>query len=140
MKKISSRFSVGVHILCVVGTSPSPCTSEYIAASVNTNPVIIRRIMGSLKKAGLVHVKAGTGGASLRKELDDITLLDVYRAVEVVENGGLFHFHEHPNPECPVGANIEAALRTNMIAAQTALENELANVTLAQLVASFDRK
>lgn len=139
MKKISSRFSVAVHILCLAAVSGTPCTSDYIAGSVNTNPVIIRRITGNLKKAGLVQVKAGTGGTYLRKDPAEITLLDVYRAVEVVEYGGLFHMHEHPNPDCPVGANIESALRTTMSAAQAALENELSQVTIEQLLDKLAR-
>lgn len=140
MKKISNRFSIAVHILSLVSLSTSPCTSDFIAESVNTNPVIIRRIIGSLKKAGLVHVKAGTGGTFLRKDLDEITLLDVYRAVEVVEKGNLFNFHEHPNPDCPVGANIESVLRTNMLDAQAAMEHTLAQVTLKQLVTELSEK
>jgi DNA-binding IscR family transcriptional regulator len=140
MKKISSRFSVAVHILSVASLSTSPCTSDFIAKSVNTNPVIIRRIIGNLKKAGLVHVKAGTGGTYLKKELDEITLLDIYRAVEVVEKGDLFNFHEQPNPDCPVGANIESVLRTNMLEAQAAMEHKLAQVTLKQLVTDLREK
>ncbi|MCZ8511856.1 Rrf2 family transcriptional regulator [Paenibacillus filicis] len=134
MKKISSRFSIAVHILSLVTLSTSPCTSDYIAASVNTNPVVIRRITGLLKKAGLVTVKAGTGGTYLRRPPEDITLLDVYRAVEVVEEDDLFHFHEHPNPDCPVGRNIESTLRADMHRAQSAMERELAQVTLRQVV------
>ncbi|MNI79545.1 putative HTH-type transcriptional regulator YwnA [compost metagenome] len=72
--------------------SDTLCTSEWIAGSVNTNAVVIRRITGMLKKAGLVNVTSGTGGASLNKELKEITLLDVYRSVEVVEEGELFQF------------------------------------------------
>ncbi|MGG2196694.1 MULTISPECIES: Rrf2 family transcriptional regulator [Paenibacillus] len=140
MKQISSRFSIAVHILSLIAISPSPCTSDFIAASVNTNPVVIRRIISSLKKAGFVHVKAGAGGAYLRKELDEITLLDVYRAVEVVEKGELFNFHGHPNPACPVGANIESVLRTNMLEAQSAMERQLAQVTLNQLVTELRKK
>ncbi|OUM90124.1 MAG: Rrf2 family transcriptional regulator [Bacillus thermozeamaize] len=140
MKRISSRFSVAVHILSLLSLSASPCTSEFIAESVNTNPVIIRRIIGKLKKAGLVHVRSGTGGAYLGKDLDQITLLDVYRAVDVVENEGLFHFHGHPNPECPVGANIESVLRMIMLQAQSAMEQVLAQVTLKQLVAELSEK
>lgn len=140
MKKISSRFSIAVHILTLVSLSPMPCTSDFIASSVNTNSVIIRRIIGKLKKAGLVQVKAGTGGTYLRKELDEITLLDVYKAVEVVENGELFNFHDHPNPVCPVGANIESVLRGSMLEAQAAMERELEQVTLKQLVMELNEK
>lgn len=140
MKKLSSRFSIAVHILSLISVSTMPCTSDFIARSVNTNPVIIRRIIGSLKKAGLIHVKAGAGGAYLNKELEDISLLDVYRAVEVVEKGDLFNFHEHPNPDCPIGANIESVLRTNMLEAQSAMEQKLAQVTLKQLVTDLNVK
>ncbi|MFY0544395.1 Rrf2 family transcriptional regulator [Brevibacillus sp. H7] len=140
MKKISSRFSIAVHILSLLALSTSPCTSDFIAESVQTNPVVIRRIMGKLKKAGLVNVRAGTGGASLRKELDQITLLDVYRAVEVVEKGDLFHFHDHPNPDCPVGANIEAVFRSTLLQAQSAMEHVLAQVTMKQLVSELGEK
>ncbi|RCW42260.1 Rrf2 family transcriptional regulator [Paenibacillus prosopidis] len=90
-------------------------------------------VIGQLKKAGLVNVRAGVGGASLRKDPSEITLLDVYRAVDVVDHNELFNFHEHPNPNCPVGANIEATLRGAMITAQEAMERELAQVTVQQL-------
>jgi DNA-binding IscR family transcriptional regulator len=132
MRKISSRFSVAAHILSLLAIAHS-LTGDIIASSVNTNPVIIRKVIGQLKKAGLVNVRAGVGGASLRKEPGEITLLDVYRAVEVVDHNELFNFHEHPNPNCPVGANIEAALRSTMITAQEAMEKELAQVTVQHL-------
>jgi DNA-binding IscR family transcriptional regulator len=138
VKQISSRFSIAVHILSVIAISPQECTGDFIADSVNTNPVIIRRIIGMLKKAGLVEVRPGVGGASLLKGSDQITLLDVYRAVEVIEDGELFNFHDQPNPACPVGRNIESALRTEMVEAQTAMEMRLAQVTLDQLTAQFN--
>jgi len=134
LKKISSRFSIGVHILSLIASSPELCTGDFIAGSVNTNPVIIRKIMGQLKKAGLIEVRAGVGGATLRKELEQITLLDVYRAVQVAEKGELFNFHEHPNPNCLVGGNIEFVLRTELSDAQAAMENRLAQTTLNDIV------
>lgn len=108
-------------------------TGDQIAGSVNTNPVIIRKIIGQLKKAGLIKVRAGAGGSSLGKDPGQITLLDVYKAVDVVEGGELFNFHDHPNPNCPIGANIETALRATMITAQSAMESQLAQVTIRQL-------
>ncbi|BBI35539.1 Rrf2 family transcriptional regulator [Cohnella abietis] len=137
MKQISSRFSIAVHILSLIATSSKDCTGDYIAGSVNTNPVIIRRIMGMLKKAGLVDIRPGVGGASLLRDRDQITLLDVYRAVEVIEDGQLFNFHDEPNPHCLVGRNIEAALRLEMKEAQSAMEQRLAQVNLSQLTAHF---
>ncbi|MCQ6561591.1 Rrf2 family transcriptional regulator [Paenibacillus mendelii] len=137
MKQISSRFSIAVHILSLIAISSKDCTGDFIAGSVNTNPVIIRRIMGMLKKAGLVDIRPGVGGASLLKNLDQITLLDVYRAVEVIEDGQLFNFHDEPNPQCPVGRNIEAALRFEMQEAQSAMEQRLAQVNISQLATQF---
>ena len=85
--QISSRFSVGVHVLTLLASNPAGelLTSDRLANSVNTNPVVIRRILGQLKKAGLVEVRAAAGGTYLRRDPATITLLDVYRAVDVVE-------------------------------------------------------
>jgi Rrf2 family protein len=139
--KISSRFTVAVHILSLISIQKNVlCTSEWIAGSVNTNPVVIRRIMGMLKKAGMVSVTSGTGGASLIKNLDAITLLDVYKAVEVVEEGELFQFHENPNPDCPVGSNIQGVLELILISAQEAMEQVLKEVTMEELVNHLSKK
>ena len=133
--QISSRFSVAVHVLTLLATTPAGelLTSDRMAASVNTNPVVIRRILGQLKKAGLVEVRAAVGGTHLRRAAADITLLEVYRAVEVVE-GDLFSVHDKPNPKCPVGRNIQAALDATLRRAQAALEQQLAGVSVAQVV------
>ncbi|MBM7645926.1 Rrf2 family protein [Scopulibacillus daqui] len=139
--KISSRFTVAVHILSLLSIDGnSSCTSEWIAGSVNTNPVIIRRVIGKLKKAGLVNVRPGTGGAYLLKDLDEITLLDVYKAVEVVEEGQLFQIHDQPNPECPVGRNIESVLQVVLERAQSAMEQVLAEITMKHLVSDINKK
>lgn len=114
-------------------------TSEFIAASVGVNPVIIRRTLQSLKAAGLVNVKAGSGGAELAKPLSDTTLLEVFFAVDAVD-GEMFGFHSDPNPACPVGRNIHAVLDGYLLSAQTAFERELAAVTLDKLDASLRQK
>lgn len=107
-------------------------TSEFLAASVNVNPVVIRRTLLLLKAAGIVEVKAGSGGARIVKDLNAVTLYDVYKAADCVD-GGLFHFHEAPNPACPVGKNIHAVLDEHLAAAQEAMENSLKQVTLGNL-------
>mgnify|MGYP001778802759 CR=1 FL=1 len=139
--KITSRFTVAVHTLLVIYLfgGRRKTTSEFIADSVQVNPVVIRRTLLSLKAAGMVEVKAGSGGASIVKDLNDITLYDVYRAVDSVE-GELFHFHEHPNPDCPVGKNIHALLDDCLVDAQRAMENELKKVTLASLAEELKQK
>ncbi|MFJ6210128.1 Rrf2 family transcriptional regulator [Lysinibacillus sp. NPDC092081] len=136
--KISSRFTIAVHILSIIKQNPSTiCTSEFMAQSVNTNPVVIRKIVSYLKKAGIVQVRRGTGGASLVKDLEAITLLEVFRSVEVVEEDKLFHLHENPNPDCPIGANIQAVLELILVQAQEAMEQVLANITMEQVITSL---
>ena len=139
--KIASRFTVAVHTLLVIHTfgREQKTTSDFIAASVQVNPVIIRRTLLSLKAAGMIEVKAGSGGATIVRDLKDITLYDVYRAVDSVE-GDIFHFHENPNAACPVGKNIHAVLDTHLADAQAAMENELKKVTLLDLTRELDQK
>ncbi|WP_400162030.1 Rrf2 family transcriptional regulator [Brevibacillus sp. TJ4] len=137
MKQISSRFSIAVHTLSLIALEPHDCTGDYIAGSVNTNPVVIRRIMGMLKKAGLVEVRPGVGGASLLKQPEQITLLDIYRAVNVAEESQLFRIHDKPNIACPVGRNIEQVLQAELTDAQAAMEQRLAQTSLSQLIGQF---
>lgn len=139
--KISSRLSVAIHILSVLSIGKdNVCTSELIAGSVNTNPVVIRRVIGMLKKAGLVNVNAGCGGAYLLKSIENITLLDIYKAVEVVKEGKLFQIHEEPNPKCIVGSNIEDVLENILIRAERAMEDVLQNVTMKNVVTDLLKK
>lgn len=139
--KISSRFTVAIHVLSLISLNQNiVSTSEWIAESVNTNPVVIRRVMGKLKKAGLIDIRRGLGGATLQKNLKDITLLDVYNAVEVVEDGELFQIHENPNPNCPVGANIQDVLELILVKAQNAMETILKEITMEELVKVLSKK
>lgn len=136
--QISTRFTIGMHtLLCIAYfDGKHRTTSKFIAGSVNANPVVIRRALVQLKDAGLIDVAAGTGGASLAKPASEITMLDVFDAVESVE-GELFNFHESPNPECPVGKNMHALLDERLHEAQEALRSNLAQTTLADLLAEL---
>ncbi|WP_102346110.1 Rrf2 family transcriptional regulator [Bacillus sp. Marseille-P3661] len=138
---ISSRFAVGVHILTLIELNKERvASSEFLASSVNTNPAVIRKLMGMLKKAGLIEVHPGIAGAKLAKELSDITLFDVYKAVNVVQEKELFSLHENPNPECPVGRNIQNTIEPIFTAAQLAMEKVLRNVTLDDVVKDIATK
>lgn len=138
---ISSRFAVGIHILALIEINKEGVsTSEYLAGSVNTNPVVIRKIIGMLKNAGLVKVRPGIAGAELARNLTEITLLDVYKAVNVVHEKELFSIHENPNPECPVGRNIQSTIVPLFTFAQTALEKALGNVTIEDVVKDIIEK
>ncbi|MBB3108346.1 DNA-binding IscR family transcriptional regulator [Paenibacillus phyllosphaerae] len=137
---ISSRFSVAVHILTLLDyTKDQRISSEFIAGSVNTNPVVIRRIMGQLSKAGLIATSPGVAGASLTREANAITLLDVYLAVQQEQRDELFAIHDKPNPLCQVGRGIQGALETSFAKAQYAMEQELARTTIAELAAQMDQ-
>ena len=133
--KITSRFTVAVHTLLAIYVlgKDYKMTSDFIASSVNVNPVVIRRTLSSLKAAGIIDVKAGSGGAMPVKNADDITLYEIYTVVDCVE-GSLFNFHENPNPKCPVGKNIHVVLDSHLADAQAALENKLKSVTLSDLM------
>ena len=132
--QISSRFTIAVHILTATEYFHEQylITSEFLASSIQVNPVIIRRIISQLKAAGMIQVSRGRGGMTLAKPLDKITLYDVYNAVDCV-NGSLFHFHENPNPQCPVGRNIHAALDSSLNDIQRAFEGKLQSITVAEI-------
>ena len=134
--QISSRFTIAVHVLIVIEAfhRDYKTTSEFIASSVNVNPVVIRRVLQQLKKAGIVEVQRGTGGASLARAPEEITLLDVYQAVDSVNKGQLFHFHENPNPACPVGRNIHNIMDARLESIQQAMEAEMQSVTIRDVM------
>lgn len=134
--QISSRFTIAIHIFSCINTfeKKNKITSDFLAGSVNVNPVIIRKLLSQLKAAGLVNVQRGSGGASIAKPLDEITFLDIYNAVECVDNGELFHFHENSNQECPVGRNIHRILDDKLRQVQEAMEREMEKITLADVI------
>lgn len=135
--QITSKFTAAVHILtCIdIFDGQMRVTSDVLSGSTGVNAVIVRNVLGQLRKAGIVETRQGSGGAHLAKSLDEITLYDIYKAVDCVDDEGLFHFHENPNADCPVGRNIHKAMDGRLEAAQAALENELKSTTLAQVVA-----
>ena len=135
--QITSKFTVAVHILTCIDIfgGQMRVTSDFLSGSTGVNAVIVRNVLGQLRNAGIVETRQGSGGAHLAKALDEITLYDIYKAVDCVDDEGLFHFHENPNADCPVGRNIHKAMDGRLEAAQAALENELKSTTLAQVVA-----
>jgi Rrf2 family protein len=129
----NSRFAVSVHILAYLAFRKDVAVpSAEIASSVDTNPVVIRRLLSALVKAKLVSPHKGTsGGFRLAKDAQEISLSDIYDAVEPHPSQGLKRFA--PNHRCPVGARIEEILHGVFGRAQAAMEGELARVTLAEV-------
>ncbi len=131
--RIANRFSIAVHILSLLGAIEEEAhTSEWMAGSIGVNAVIVRNITGMLKRAGLVSTQQGVAGADLACPLNKISLLDVYRAVETADE--LFSVHPRPNPNCPIGAQIQGTLEFIFGEAQDAMEARLAKTTMAQVV------
>ena len=134
---INSQFAVGIHILTALAykqESADPITSEQLAESVTTNPVVIRRIMGDLRRANLVKSQSGvSGGWRLTRQPDQITLFDIYQAVQKKTAFALPH--QRPNPECPVGSKISLALQTVFEEAEAAMERQLSERTIADVLA-----
>lgn len=131
------RFAVAVHIAAILALHrDAPATSDWIAGSVNTNPVVVRRILSALAKAGLVSSQRGiAGGSSLARDPELISLLDLYRAVDEQEAQSLHH--QPPNPDCPVGAHIVPVLVDILGRAEAAKEKELAGITVGDVLSAI---
>lgn len=130
----NSRFAVAVHVLTLMAWSgEEPLKSEQVAESVNTNPVVIRRMLCELAEAGLVVSQTGSlGGSRLANDPAETTLLDVYQALEC---GGVFSLHRQPpSQDCPVGVNIETVLGEVLAEVDAAVEQVLAKITIKDVV------
>lgn len=134
--QVSTQFTIAIHMLSYIAlySDKEKVTSDVLAGSIQVNPVIIRRLLSRLKNHGMISVQRGTGGTFLEKNPADITLLDVYNAVENLKEEGLFHFHEHPNPKCPVGRDIHHALDEKLDEAQKAMEEKLGAYTIGDIM------
>jgi Rrf2 family protein len=131
----NSRLTVAVHALAWMALAKrrdglDELTSEEVAASVNTNPVVIRRSLGDLRRAGLVEVRHGPGGGwRLTRPPESITMLHVYDAVEAEPPFALHH--GEPNLQCPVGRGIRPALRIVYGEVEAAMRERMARTTVA---------
>ena len=134
--RTSCRFAMSVHVLAVLAYKEGdPVTSDFLAGSVNTNPVVIRRLLLALQRAKLVETRKGAGfGSRLGRSPARITLANVYAAVEEEEPFTLPP--KEPNQACPVGQCIQESLQKVFAAAGSAMERELAKTTLADIISS----
>ncbi len=124
---------MAVHIMTLLAYLGEKATSEVLAETVNTNPVVIRRLLGELAHAGLVRTERGkSGGFSLARTAKTISLLDIYRAV--MSDTELVPLHENPeNHKCPVSCKVRGALSAHLDRAQGIYERELQKVMLADI-------
>lgn len=136
--QISTKFTIAIHILAAVEYfgEEEKVTSEFLASSIGSNPVIIRKLMSDLKNAGFIEIKRGPGGIRIARPLDEITFYDVYEAVEKNKDD-LFHFHENTNSQCPVGRNIHFALYGKLQEVQKDFEESLKKHKLSDVIADL---
>lgn len=130
----NSQFSMAVHVLSMLAKSKDEnLKSDYIAKSVNTNPVVIRRLLSDLNQAKLVVSQTGAnGGTRLSRCPSEINLSEVYRAVNC---GQVFSLHaREPNKDCPIGKNIEAVLCCLQKEIDRGIEEKLSRYSLQDVL------
>mgnify|MGYP000526402405 CR=1 FL=1 len=134
--QISSRFTIAVHIFACIDTFETQykMTSEFLASSIQVNPVVIRNLFGALQKAGILSVARGTGGAVLLRSPEEITVWDVYAALESDEKHELLGMHPNPSPQCPVGSRIRSVLQEPYDEIFTAMQKKMQEITLQDLL------
>lgn len=133
----NSRFAVAIHTLAFLAfleqRQAEPVSSDVVAQSVNTNPVVIRRLLGTLRDAKLVTSQPGSGGGwRLMRSAGDISLCEIYAAVK---EGPLFaQPPRSPDPHCMIGRHVQQALGGFLEAAEQTMQQSLAQVTVADVV------
>jgi len=136
--RISSKCSLALHILvALVVFSGEKLTSERLAKSTGCNPVMVRNILGSLKKAGLITVQRGIGGTAMKADPRDITIWTVYEAVDPISLNSLIGLHPTPSQRCPIGKNIYTLLEKPYDAIGEAVQQAMSTHTLEQLIDDY---
>jgi DNA-binding IscR family transcriptional regulator len=135
----NSQFAVAIHILVMLAKADRPLTSRIMSGSINTNPVVVRRIVGSLGDAGLVKTQMVSMVARCwLSHAEKIALLDVYRATG---QGDVLPTHSSiPSQQCMIGANIQAVLAARFEQAQAALEAELSAISIADVAEDIQQQ
>lgn len=130
----SSRFAIAVHTLALMANYESkPVKSEFIACLVKTNAVVIRRLMCELSKANLIESQSGaSGGSWLKKDAKDISLWEIYKAVEM---GEVFSLHSPAEgSNCQISCNISEVLTDVQTKVDKAIETSLSEISLADIL------
>lgn len=135
----NTQFSIAVHLMIALGFNcERQATSGELALSVNTSPSFVRRILAKLSKAELVSTTTGkTGSCLLAKKPEDISLLEIYNAVDAPKT---FAIHDYPvQSQCRVSCNIEATMRKVLDRAQKSFEESLRETSLAEVIADIEK-
>lgn len=137
--KYSTKLSDALHVLAFLSLGTSQrLTSARIAESVKTNPAYIRQLMAALKGAGIITNTRGQANPELTRRPDEITVLDVYRAVE--GNKPLLHWDIDTNPDCGVGIYIQLSIADFYQEIQWSAENRMQSITLQAVLDRYHQK
>lgn len=128
---MDTRFSTAIHTLIMIAGAEEPMTSEEIAVSVGTNASYIRKITGLLKKRGLIESRQGARGFRLQKSPEELSLAEIYQAVEEADRVHVFDLHQNPSDRCIVGRHIRPVLTDVFRSIEEKAEQELSQKTLA---------
>ena len=131
---MDTKFSSSIHMLILICESETPMNSEQIATSVGTNASYIRKLTPRLSKAGIIDGRRGVSGFRLVKNPEDISLLDIYKAVMETDKLQLFDLHQNPNDACIVGHNIRPVLGDMFRDMEESVEKRLQGMTLADCI------
>ena len=139
MAAVNTQFSIAIHILVGIGKSGCTMTSTELAESINAYPSFVRRILSKLSKAELVTTTTGKSGCcSLAKKPTEITLLDIYHAVEAPK---VFAIHAYPAQKgCEVSCGIKECMESVLDRTQKAMETSLKKTTLAEVISDLKKK
>lgn len=140
--QISMKCSIAVHCLIFIHEAEgvAKVTSELLAQSTGCNPVIIRNILSALKKAGIITVSRGTGGAKLLADPAQITLFQIYSALEPDGLHALIGIHGCENRPCPVAQSIRSVLQTPYHKIEDAVRQAMEDTTLQSMLDDFHEK
>ncbi len=135
MMQITNKFTIGVHIICAVKyfKKDREVTSSFLSLSTGANPVTVRTVISELRGAGLLDVSQGKTGIGLKKDINNISMLDVFNAVDGLDRDGLFHFHDNPNINCPVGRNIHKAMDDKLMKIQDSMNSQMAKIKIGDV-------
>jgi DNA-binding IscR family transcriptional regulator len=137
--RLSTKCSVAFHLLVLLEVFKNEkLTSKMLAMSVGSNPVVIRNVIGGLKKAGIVDVQRGTGGASLAVAPENITMWDVYQAVDTTPLDKVIGVHPNPHPKCPVGSRIAILLEKPYRLITDSVRQTMSGYTLRQILDDYE--
>lgn len=138
--RVNTQFPIAVHTLMLVAAfgEEQKVTSDLISGSTGINPVLIRNVFTKLRKAGLLLTAAGRGRTRLAKPAADITLWDVYTAVESGSAKDIFKVHPNISPVCPVGRLVFTNLTARLEDAVAAMRAEMSKTTLATLLKDLE--